>query len=197
MQLPGRENRYRESPYTEILSLVEILAGQIRLYSQKPFALYGHSMGALLAFELARQLQRQNAPLPLALFLAAHRAAHLSPRRSPIYALPDEKLIQALRRMGGLQNEIAEDKALLDFFLPTIRADLTLCDLYSFAADAPLNCPFHLFAGRDDKEVPPVDMESWGEHSTEESTLRVFSGGHFFLRSDGNALLQTIAEALA
>lgn len=197
VQLPGRENRLCESPYTDIRPLAETLAGQIQLYAQKPFALYGHSMGALLAFELARVLQRQNAPMPLTLFLAAHRAAHLSPRRAPIYALPREELIRALHRMGGMQAEVAQDQELLDLLLPILRADLTLCDLYRFAPDTQLDCPFHLYGGRDDMEVPPEDMESWSEHSTQSSSLRIFPGGHFFLRSAGDALMQAIGSALA
>jgi len=154
-------------------------------------------MGALLAFELARVLQRQNAPMPLTLFLAAHRAAHLSPRRAPIYALPREELIRALHRMGGMQEEVAQDQELLDLLLPILRADLTLCDLYGFAPDTQLDCPFQLYAGRDDMEVPPEDMESWSEHSTQSSSLRIFPGGHFFLRSAGDALMQAIGSALA
>ena len=197
VQLPGRENRLRESPYTDILPLAETLAGQIRLYSEKPYAMYGHSMGALLAFELARTLQRQNAPLPLTLFLAAHRAAHLPPRRPSIHALPDKELIQALRHLGGWQEEVTVDQELLDILLPTFRADLTLCNLYRYSSDTPLNCPFQLYAGRDDTDVSPDDMESWGEHSTQSSRLRIFPGGHFFLRSDGDALMQAIAGALA
>lgn len=196
VQLPGRENRLRESPYTDLPPLAEILAGQIQLYSQKPFAIYGHSMGALLAFELVKILQRQNAPPPRTLFLAAHRAAHLSPRRPPLYALPDEEFVQALRRFGGLQEEVIRDRELLDLLLPTLRADLTLCDRYSYSSGSPLNCPFQLYVGRDDPEAPLEDMESWREHSVQSSSLRVFSGGHFFLRSDGDALMHAIASAL-
>ncbi len=197
VQLPGRENRFGEPPYTDILHLAEILAGQMQLYLQKPFALYGHSMGALLAFELARILQRNDAPLPLTLFLAAHRAPHLTPRRAPIYALSDEELVQALRRLGGLQELVVEDRELLDVLLPTLRADLTLCGLYRYSSDAPLNCPFQLYAGRKDTDVPPEDMESWSEHSTQSTSLRIFPGGHFFLRSDADALMQAIAGTLA
>ncbi len=197
VQLPGRESRLREKPYTDIWLLAETLAGQIQLYAQKPFAFYGHSMGALLAFELARVLQRQNASMPLTLFLAAHRAAHLSPRRAPISALPREKLILALHRLGGMQEEVAQDQELLDLLLPTLRADLTLCDLYNFAPDTQLDCPFQLYAGRDDMEVPPEDMESWSEHSTQSSSLRIFPGGHFFLRFASDALMQAIGSALA
>ena len=197
VQLPGRENRIRESPYTDIQSLAGLLAGQMQMYLQKPYALYGHSMGALLAFELARMLQRNNAPLPLTLFLAAHRAAHLAPRRAPLYSLPDEELIQALRRLGGLQDEVLENRELLNILLPTIRADLTLCDLYDYSSAAPLNCSFQLYGGRDDKDVLHEDLEAWGQHSTKGSNLRVFTGGHFFLRSDSDALMQAIGSVLA
>jgi medium-chain acyl-[acyl-carrier-protein] hydrolase len=197
IQLPGRENRLRESPYTDIVPLIEALADQIKPYLDKPYALYGHSMGALLAFELTRTLQRQNAPLPLTLFLAARRAAHLPPRRPPIYSLPDPELIQALRHLGGWQEEITEHQELLDILLPTLRADLTLGSLYRYSADTPLHCPLQLYTGRDDPDVPPDDMEAWREHSTQSSSLRIFSGGHSFLRSHRDALLEAITSSLA
>lgn len=197
IQLPGRENRCSEPLHTEAIALAELLASQIQLYADKPFALFGHSMGALLAFELTRVLQRQNAPLPLSLFLAAHRAAHLPSRREPMHALPDVEFIEKLRRFGGFPNEILEHQELLDFLLPTLRADLTLCDLYSYTAGDTLNCPLHLYAGQQDTEVAPEEIEAWSEHTTQTASLRVFPSGHFFLREDGDALLQAIAEASA
>ncbi len=197
IQLPGRENRLRESAHTDILALAELLAARIKPYAQSPFAIYGHSMGALLAFELARALQREGAAPPLALFLSAHCAAHLAPRRPPLCDLPDAELIEALRRLGGLQEEVIQEQELLDILLPTLRADLTLCDRYRYAAGAPLACPLHLYAGRDDLEVRPEDMEPWGEHSSRGASLQVFAGGHFFLRSAADPLLQAIARAAA
>lgn len=197
IQLPGRENRFREPAHTDALSLAEILASQIQLYAEKPFALFGHSMGALLAFELTRILQQQNAALPLTLFLSAHRAAHLPPRRAPMHALPDQEFIEKLRHFGGFPDEILEHQELLDFLLPTLRADLTLCDRYSYVPDAPLNCPLQLYAGRQDTEVSPEEIEAWREHSTQNANLHVFPGGHFFLRSDADALMQAIAGAAA
>ena len=197
IQLPGRENRLREPAHTDILALARMLAARIEPYAQRPFAIYGHSMGALLAFELARALQQNGAAPPLALFLSAHRAAHLAPRRPPLYDLPDAELIQALRRLGGLQEEVIQEQELLDILLPTLRADLTLCDLYHYAVGAPLVCPLHLYAGRDDLEVRPEDMAPWSEHSSRGASLQVLPGGHFFLRSAADPLLQSIARAAA
>jgi medium-chain acyl-[acyl-carrier-protein] hydrolase len=195
VQLPGRENRFREPAHTAALPLAEILAAQIQRYADKPFMVFGHSMGALLAFELTKILQRQNAPLPLMLFLSAHRAAHLPARRAPMHALPDQEFIEKLRCFGGFPDEILQHQDLLDFLLPTLRADLTLCDFYNYVPEEQLNCPLQLYAGRQDTEVSPEDIEAWREHTTQTANLQVFPGGHFFLRSDADALMQAINKA--
>lgn len=197
VQLPGRENRLREPPYTDIQALAERLASQIQPYAQKPFALFGHSMGALLAFELTRTLRRQGGPMPLTLFLSAHRAAHLPLRRQPLHGLPDPEFIQGVRRLGGTPAGVFEHKELLEVTLPALRADFALCDRYGFVPEAPLNCPLILYAGRQDTEVLPQEVEAWGEHTTQTARLRIFPGDHFFLRSDRDLLLRAIASALA
>ena len=197
VQLPGRENRLREPPYTELQALVEHLASQILPYAQKPFALFGHSMGALLAFELTRILRRQDGPLPRFLFLSAHRAAHLPLRRPPLHGLPDPEFIQAVRCLGGTPEGVFEHKELLEITLPALRADFTLCDRYNFVPEAPLNCPLILYAGRQDTEVLPQEVEAWSEHTTQTARLRIFPGDHFFLRSDRDLLLRAITSVLA
>lgn len=197
VQLPGRENRLREPPYTEIRALTERLASQILPYAQKPFALFGHSMGALLAFELTRTLRRQDGPMPLFLFLSAHRAAHLPLRRPPLHELPDPEFIQAVRCLGGTPEGVFEHKELLEVTLPALRADFTLCDRYGFVPEAPLSCPLILYAGRQDTEVLPQEVEAWSEHTTQTARLRIFPGDHFFLRSDRDLLLRAIASVLA
>jgi medium-chain acyl-[acyl-carrier-protein] hydrolase len=126
VQLPGRENRLREPPYTDIQALAERLANQIHPYAQKPFALFGHSMGALLAFELTRTLRRQDGPMPRALFLSAHRAAHLPLRRQPLHGLPDPEFIQGVRRLGGTPAGVFEHKELLEITLSATGIALSL-----------------------------------------------------------------------
>jgi medium-chain acyl-[acyl-carrier-protein] hydrolase len=197
IQLPGRENRLGEPPHTDVPILAERLADQILLYVRKPFALFGHSMGALLAFELTRTLRRRQAPMPMALFLSAHRAAHLPLRRKPLHALPDPEFLQALRGLGGTPAEVFEHQDLLQVMLPALRADFTLCDRYGFVAEPPLDCPLILYAGRQDTEVSPQEVEAWSQHTTQGAGLRIFPGDHFFLRSDRDLLLRAIASALA
>jgi medium-chain acyl-[acyl-carrier-protein] hydrolase len=196
IQLPGRENRLGEPPDTDVRTLAERLAGQILPYARKPFALFGHSMGALLAFELTRTLRRLGGPMPCVLFLSAHRAAHLPLRRKPLHGLPDPEFIQALRGLGGTPGEVFEHEDLLKVMLPVLRADFTLCDRYRFVPEAPLDCPLVLYAGRQDTEVSPQEIEAWNEHSTQTSRLRIFPGDHFFLRSDRDLLLRAIASTL-
>jgi medium-chain acyl-[acyl-carrier-protein] hydrolase len=197
IQLPGRENRLREPPYTDIRTLAERLADQILPYAQKPFALFGHSMGALLAFELARTLRRQENSMPTALFLSAHRAPHLPLHRKKLHGLPDAEFIQGVRSLGGTPQEVFDHQELVKVMLPALRADFTLCDGYSFVPEAPLDCPMVLYAGRQDTEVSPQEVEAWNQHTTQTARLRIFPGGHFFLRTDRDLLLRAMASALA
>jgi len=196
VQLSGREDRFAELPYTNIQALVESLTVEIQPYLHKPFTLFGHSMGALIAFELARSLRRQSGPLPLALFLSARRAPHLPLNRKSLYQLPDPEFIRELRLLGGTPAAVFESKELLDFVLPTLRADFTICDTYGFMPEPPLDCPFVLYAGRRDTEAPPPDVEAWGCHTTKTCSLQMFPGNHFFLHSDRDLLLQAMATTL-
>ncbi|MBM4254546.1 MAG: thioesterase [Deltaproteobacteria bacterium] len=197
IQLPGRENRLSEPLYTNVGVLAERLAHEILAYAEKPFALFGHSMGALLAFELTRALRRHDGPLPRALFLSAHRAAHLPLRRQPLSGLPDGEFIRAVRRLGGTPDGVFEHPELRKLALPVLRADFTMCDRYSFVPESPLNCPLILYAGRQDIEVLPQEVEVWREHTTGVARLHLFPGDHFFLRSDRDVLLRSIASVLA
>jgi surfactin synthase thioesterase subunit len=197
IQLPGRENRLGEPPYTDIRILADCLAREMLPYAQMPFALFGHSMGALLAFELVRTLRRHGGPMPLVLFLSAHRAAHLPLRRKRLHGLADSEFLQAVRGLGGTPEEVFKHQDLLKVMLPALRADFTLCELYKFVPETPINCPLVLYAGRQDTEVSLEEVEAWNEHTTETARLQIFPGDHFFLRSDRDLLLRAIASTLA
>lgn len=197
IQLPGRENRLSEPPLADIAALAQHLAREILPFTDKPFALFGHSAGALAAFELTRTLRRLGAPMPRTLLLSAHRAPHLPLRRRPLHGLTDAEFVKAVRSFGGTPQEVFAQKELVELILPALRADFTLCDHYKFTAEAPLPCPFVLYAGRQDTEVSPQEVEAWGEHTTEGARLRIFPGDHFFLRSDRDLLLRAMASVLA
>jgi len=197
IQLPGRENRFSEPAITNAQQLAQQLANQLQMYANKPFAIYGHSMGALLTFELTRVLQRQGLPMPEALFLGAHRAPHRPPKRQPMHTLSDDAFIQKLQTFGGFPDEVLASKELVEFLLPTLRADFTLCDRYAFEVDdAPLECPLYLFAGEFDDEVQPEDMTDWQIHSAQQSQLHILPGGHFFLRSHLDQLVERMRHSL-
>lgn len=197
IQLPGRENRLGDTPFTVMGDLAERLADEILPFTDRPFALFGHSMGALISFELTRILRRRGAPVPRMLFLSAHRAAHLPLRRKPLIGLDDAEFLEAVRLFGGTPREVFEHKELVDIILPALRADLALCDGYRHEPGEPLGCPLVLYAGRQDAEVSPTEVEAWGEHTTEGARLRIFPGDHFFLRSNRDLLLRAMASALA
>ena len=196
IQLPGREDRVAEPPYTNMQALTEELARHIRPYIRKPFGFFGHSMGALIAFELTRQLRRVDAPLPTLLFLSAHQAPHLPRKRRSLHQLPEPEFINAVRRLGGTPAAVFEHQDLLDFVLPTLRADFTICDTYHFLPEEPLDCAFVLCAGSNDPEALTPDVAAWRAQTTQSCQVREFTGNHFFLQSQRDLLLETIATII-
>ncbi len=196
IQLPGRENRFSEPAFKEARALAQALASQLQLYSDKPFVMYGHSMGALVAFELTRVLQANGMTMPEALILGAHRAAHLPRTRETLYNLDDKAFIDRLQRFGGFPEEVLASADLLQFLMPTLKADFTLCDTYVYTEQEPLNCPIHIFAGAADPEAPPSVMEAWCQHSNTDTQMHIFQAGHFFIRSDLERVVDTLKTIL-
>lgn len=197
IQLPGRENRFGETAIKQAQSMAQNLANQIQLYSNKPFYIYGHSMGALLAFELARALQDNGMDIPQGLVLAAHRAAHLPKNRDTLYTLPDDEFIERLKKFGGFPEEVLASKELLAFLMPTLKADFTLCDTYQFEKGQALQCPLYLLAGAHDTEATPANVDAWREHTTEQAKLHVFDAGHFFIKTHQDELIKTLQAILS
>jgi medium-chain acyl-[acyl-carrier-protein] hydrolase len=196
IQLPGRESRFSEPAFTEAQALAQVLARQLQPFTDKPFAIYGHSMGALVAFELTRVLQAERFAMPHALILGAHRAAHLPRTRETFYCLDDKTFIEKLQRFGGFPEEVLASEELMQLLTPTLKADFTLCDTYVYADQAPLSCPIHVFLGATDKEAPFEVMEAWHQHSSVHTQLHVFQAGHFFIRSDLERVIDTLKSIL-
>ncbi|MBT3706382.1 MAG: thioesterase [Proteobacteria bacterium] len=190
IQLPGRENRAGTSAVSDSKHLAEMIASQMSLYLDKPYLVYGHSMGGLLAYEALKQLENAGHALPKTAFIGAHRAPHLPPRRSSMIGLSDHDFIQKISSFGGFEKEVLDSQELIQFILPTLRADFSVCDGYQYHPYQPLDCPLVVFSGTDDPEVPPSDMDEWGQHSIYPLQHISLPAGHFFLKTHAT-MLQT------
>jgi medium-chain acyl-[acyl-carrier-protein] hydrolase len=197
LQLPGRENRMHDHPYTRLEALVDVLAEAVMPHLDVPFALFGHSMGAWLSYELARRLQQRYGVRPRHLFVSGRRAPHLPSTQPIIHRLPDPLFVDELgRRYGGLPAVILNEPELLRLFLPTLRADLEMVETYRHRAGEPVSCPISAFGGLEDAAVQAADLASWRDRTSSEFNLRMFPGGHFYVQSARDELVATVARDL-
>jgi surfactin synthase thioesterase subunit len=197
VQPPGRENRRDEPPVRRLDLLVAAYAEQLAPLLDRPFAFFGHSMGALAAFELTRLLRRRGDPLPARLLLAAHRAPHLPPTREAISPLRWEPFLDRLREMAAGSPAVILDPDVIRRLEPTMRVDFELCERYTYRPDAPLPVPVTGFAAVDDCEVDVAGVAAWESHTTAGFRLRTYLGGHLFLREHAAAVLADVAVDLA
>jgi surfactin synthase thioesterase subunit len=187
LTLPGHDGRLHEPPRTDLCALAAELAVDIEPVINEPYALVGHSMGAWLAYELARALRRRRARLPALLIVAAARAPHLPLDGSLVYTLPDEELIDALdQRYGGIPAAVRNNPELLRLVLPALRADLQMVETYEYCEEAPLEVEIFTLGGSDDPAVSAAQLEGWRRHTCRAFSLRLMPGGHFFLFSCGD-----------
>lgn len=195
--LPGRGPRLHEAPIRRLPELLEGLADVVALESRGPFAFLGHSLGALIAFELARLLRRRGLPMPERLFALGCGAppARTVPRR--LHELDDEALIEELRRYNGTPPEALAHRELMDLLLPAVRADFELLAGYRYREEAPLPTPIALLAGTRDPLVAPASLERWQECSVEPCETRWFDGDHFFLNHHATDIARHVKQALS
>jgi surfactin synthase thioesterase subunit/glycosyltransferase involved in cell wall biosynthesis len=172
--LPGRGARIAEAPFQRMAPFVQSLAAAIEPYLAKPFAFLGHSLGAIVAFELARELRRRDLPLPRALIVSAARAAQFRRNHVPPPEPSDEDLLR--------EANLPDDAAIRHTVLPALRADTHLYRHYVYTEDAPLPVPIRAYGGLDDPHVSRAHLEAWREQTTESFAMRQFPGGHFYLK---------------
>jgi medium-chain acyl-[acyl-carrier-protein] hydrolase len=196
VQLPGRETRITEPPYTTIEALIPPLVEALLPYLDMPFALFGHSMGALISFEVARYLSEQYAQLPVRLVVSAHRAPHLPDTKAPIHHLPAKDFVHELLRLQGTPAEAASHDELLQLILPTLRADFTLCETYTYQQAEPLSCPITALGGLQDHAVPRSHLEAWQAQTKATFQTRFFIGNHFFIKTAQHEILRTLTREL-
>lgn len=196
IQLPGRQSRLEEPPFTRMEPLVQALALAIQPYLDRPFAFFGHSLGAKICFELARHLRAQGASMPVHLFFSGSIPPQIPNSDSPIHTLPDAEFVETLRRFNGTPEALLQNDELLQFFLPLLRADIALHETYRYVPGEPFDCPVSVFGGLEDDDVSRDDLEAWRVHTRGEFTLRMLPGDHFFLRSARAPLLEAVSGDL-
>ncbi|HET8841108.1 MAG TPA: alpha/beta fold hydrolase [Ktedonobacteraceae bacterium] len=198
IQLPGRENRIGEEPLLQLSHFIKMTEEALFPFLEDgtPYAFFGHSMGALLSFELTQALRKQGYPLPVYLFVSGRSAPQRPLRTKPTYNLPEDAFIEALKRLNGTPEEVLRHRELLQLILPILRADFQLCETYSYKECEPLPCSVMAFGGTQDVEVTHADLAAWECQTREKFSMRMFDGDHFFLHKSGEQISREITRAL-
>ncbi|MEO7021090.1 MAG: alpha/beta fold hydrolase [Ktedonobacteraceae bacterium] len=196
IQLPGREERLRETPFTNMEELVEAIAQALEPYLGQPFAFYGHSLGGLISFELARYLRRRQGPTPIQLFVSGCCAPQVPSTDAPIGELPDAEFLQALRRFNGTSEAILQDTDLMRLLLPLLRADFRVYETYTHTSEKPLDLPIAAYGGLNDFRARREGVEAWKLQTSQKFFFRMYAGDHFFIHSKRKILLQGISQDL-
>jgi len=193
IKYPGRDTRWSEPLPHSLPALAGMIAGAVVALLDRPTVFYGHSMGALLAFEVARRLPRQGLAH---LFVAAHPAPHLPYRGEAVSDLPAAELVERLRAMGGTPDAVLADAELLELLLPAIRADFAMCERYRFEPGPPLTVPITALGGDRDAHVAPGEVAAWREHTSVRFAHHRIAGGHFFSYEDCEAIVGNVEAEL-
>lgn len=196
IELPGRGTRLREPLFTQLLPLIQAIACALLPYLNKPFTFFGHSMGGLISFELARLLCRDYGRSPTHLFISGYKAPHLPDFNPPIHNLPEPLFLEKLRELNGTPNEVLAHKELMGLFIPILKADLTILETYVYAPEPRLNCPIAVFSGLQDRGINCNDLKAWQEQTNASFSLQMLPGDHFFLHSAQSLLLQFLSSKL-
>ncbi|HEX5118012.1 MAG TPA: thioesterase domain-containing protein [Pseudonocardiaceae bacterium] len=197
LQLPGRQDLLAAPPFTRMTELASVAARQITADADGlPFALFGHSMGALAAFETTRELRRLGLPLPRAVGVSAARAPHLPRFTVASTELTDEQLVRRVDELGGMPAEVLADPDLIELALPSLRADFELLETHVHVAEPPLDVPLLVYGGTADEHVPPESLAGWAEHTTSPIRLRRLSGDHFYLTRWSSRIVADLCDGL-
>lgn len=195
IQLPGREMRMAEEPLTSLDQLLIELTRALQGMDKLPFAFFGHSLGALLAFELTRLFRRHGMILPCQLIVSGASAPSWRDPH-PLHRLPDAELIEALREYEGSPPEVLDNLELMEMLLPMIRADFTLGERYVYQPAVRLPVPITVLTGTSDRHVSNELAQKWAEETSEACRVQVFEGGHFFIHRQQQAVLAHLIAVL-
>jgi medium-chain acyl-[acyl-carrier-protein] hydrolase len=195
-QLPGREGRFVEPPLRDLDSVLRHLVSAIEPLLDRPFVFFGHSLGALVAFELTRSLRSLGRPMPAHLFVSGRRAPSIPIGRRAFHDLPDDELIEEIRQLNGASEALLENDEVMALLLPTLRADFAIHDTYVYRQQAALDVPFTVFGGLDDVTTTTDNLSAWETLTARGASLSLFRGGHFFIEEARGEVLSAIGRVL-
>jgi surfactin synthase thioesterase subunit len=196
VQLPGRGSRLRDPMIKRLDAVVKVLMQELRPFMDRPFAFFGHSMGAMIAFELARSLRNELRRQPVHLFISGRRPPDVPAEQELEYNLPDADLMARLRDLDGTPRELLESPEAMELMLPVVRADFEVVQTYKYVPQPPLQVAMDILAGSEDVQTSPQLMEGWKRQTTGRFSSRVLPGGHFFVLHARTQLLDLLATSL-
>lgn len=196
VHLPGRERRISEPPLTSIKAIASHATSGLAPLLDEPYAFFGHSMGALISFEITRALRRAGHSMPRALLVSGYGGPHCEDLRPPIHHLPDHEFKEAIQVLNGTPPDVIANAELMDILLPLLRADFQAVETYDYTEEPPLDLPIRVYCGRDDHETPAEQLVEWDRHTTTESRVTLFDGDHFYLRQSGAAIRAQVHKDL-
>jgi surfactin synthase thioesterase subunit len=197
LDLPGRGRRLREPLLIDIEAMADDVFHRIQAdIDGKPYAIYGHSMGALLGNILTKRILSTNLSAPLHLFFSGREASSIC-EDSPKHNLSEKAFIAHLHEMGGFPSEILTNTALMEFFEPILRADFKASETYIYKAVPPFDIPITLLHGMNDKEYPYADLFPWQQETRQPISIKQFPGDHFFIFEHLFQIGQLISKTLA
>jgi pyochelin biosynthesis protein PchC len=194
IQYPGRQDRRAETPIDDICKLADIITAELAPWRDLPLALFGHSMGATIAFEVAGRLSHNGNP-PITLFASGCRAPAMY-RDARLHLADDATLVANLIHLSGTNARMLEDREVVEMILPALRSDYHAVETYRYRDDVTLSCPITVFTGDADPQVAMAEALAWRAHTEGPFRIEVFSGGHFFLNDHADEVPAFIREQL-
>lgn len=192
VQMPARENRIREAAVVDAQQAVRELAQNLQPFFDKPFAFFGHSMGALLSHELTRLLCRHGGPRPAHLIVSGRAAPDQVIPRKTVHQLPHDEFIEEIRTLEGTPDSVLEHEELMELMVPVLRGDFQLCETYEFKPGK-IDVPITAYGGMKDKYYTMKHIDAWGDQTTAAFKKRAFPGGHFFINDNHDMVMRALA----
>lgn len=195
LDLPGRGKRLNEACLTHAVKMVADILPIIREKAGDPYAIYGHSLGSLLAYLVTHKIVEENLPRPQRLFLTGRGGASVKRTDPPRYLLPKEAFSEALREMGGM-DDVLESEELMEFFEPILRADLQAAETYEYQEITPFDVPLTVMIGNQE-EITVEEANAWQKETTQPIDLHILPGNHFFIFDHEQEIMRLIGQQLA